>query len=872
MQQKTPSPQKPRTAALYFTPRLTGALSSILDVPLTFVEAPMGYGKTVAVREILATIPARAIWVSVHGPSSDAFWRTLCRELASAFPRCAAIAESLLLLGYPYDTARAHEAREIFSGFSFNCKIVLIVDDVHFLDDDGRGLTTLCDLLAQSDIPNLRLTLISRAAYTGRQEFLELKSLFRQVGREYFTLAPDDIQHYYAACGVTVDVNEARALHEQTGGWISALYLRLLHQGKGGAFDPQKGGVPPLNGLIEKELYAPLSPALKELLFALAPLEQATAAQADFLFNSDSSPLLDELVRKNSFVFLDPASATYTPHSIFRQYILELFARQPKARQKAAHARCGEWFRTRGEAVQAIDAFYAAEDFESALTVLESDMGGNYVTEKARFFVDMFKACPEEILARHLGAAFKYAIAAFSAADFPAFGAQVGWLTQHCAALPQGRAGDVWRGELEFLLSLAAFNDIEAMSAHHRRANALLARPTRLFGRDSPWTLGSPSVLFMFYRESGQLAEEIRRMHECLPHYYTLASGHGSGGEYLLEAEAAYNAGNFEQAAVICHKAEAMALRHSQLSNVLCAFFLRMRLALVTGNFTEARRLVNSMRGLIKKSRDYFLLHTVDICQGWLYVALGQTGDRDSDRTGEEATSSGGSEAETVPAWLRSDLGEDSRLYAFARGTYYIVHGKLLLLSGQYTKILGLFGYLLEKDVFGKNLLFAIYAGIYQAAALLAMGKNTEAANTLRQALETALPDGLYMPFAENGDFLAPLLAGNGDTEYGNMTEMSSLRTMSPYCSGLAAIRRLTAAWQKSRNGMVTRHFSRGKSPLTKRELQLARLAASGKSYAAIATELYIAPTTVKKIFANIHKKLGIHSRSEIAAWIKNTP
>lgn len=858
-----------RTAALYFTPRLFGALAAMLDTPLTFVEAPMGYGKTVAVREFLAANPVRPVWIPVLGPSPDAFWRFFCRELASAFPRREAVVESLLRLGYPYDSARAHEAREIFSRFSFNGKTVLVIDDVHFLEDGGRGLATLCDLLAQSGIPNLHLVLISRTAYAGRLEFLELKGLFRQVGRECFALTPEEVRQYYAICGVTVDADEARTLHEQTGGWISALYLRLLRHGKGGAFDPQSGGdTPALSGLIEKELYGPLSPALKELLFALAPLEQATAAQADFLFNADSRPLLDELVRKNSFVFFDPASAAYTQHSIFRQYILELFARLPKARQKAAHARCGEWFRARGEAVPAIDAFYAAGDFESALTVLESDMGGNYVTEKARFFVELFKACPEEILARHLGAAFKYAIAAFSAADFAAFGAQVGWLAKHCAALPQEREGDAWRGELEFLLSLAAFNDIEAMSAHHRRANALLARPTRLFGQDSPWTLGSPSVLFMFYRESGQLAEEIRRMHECLPHYYTLASGHGSGGEYLLEAEAAYNAGDFEQAAVICHKAEAMALRHGQLSNVLCAFFLRMRLALVAGNFTEARRLVNSMRGLIKKSRDYFLLHTVDICQGWLYVALGQTGDRASDRAGEEAAGSDNGEAETVPAWLRGDLGEDSRLYAFAKGFYYLAHGRLLLLSGQYAKILGLFGYLLEKNVFGKNLLFTVYAEIYRAAALQALGKRDQAAETLQRALAAALPDSLYMPFVENSDFLASLLEGMGKA-YG---DEGDTRGKPEYSSGLAAIRRLAAAWQKTRNGMVTRHFSRGKSPLTKREMQLARLAASGKSYAAIAAELYIAPATVKKIFANIHKKLGIRSREEIAAWMKNTP
>ena len=392
----------------------------------------------------------------------------------------------------------------------------------------------------------------------------------------------------------------------------------------------------------------------------------------------------------------------------------------------------------------AMEAYRTAGDFERALAALESDMGRHFVTEKAAFFTEMFKACPEEVLERHMGAAFKYAIAAFSAADFPAFGAQVGWLAKKCAALPPGDEADSWRGELEFLLSLAAFNDIAAMSVHHRRANELLGRPTGLFGVDSPWTLGSPSVLFMFHRERGTLAEEMRLMHECLPHYYTLARFHGAGGEWLMSAEAHYNAGRFTEAEVLCHRAEAMAAEHRQLANVLCALFLRLRLALATDDgdggsgFDKARGLVAAMRGLIRNSRDYFLLHTVDLCEGWLYAALGCK--------------------ENIPVWLCSELAENSRLYAFARGWYYLVHGRALLLTGEYARISGLFGHLLESGPFRNNLLFSLYGRIYQAVAQRALGQSDQACTALSSALDDALPDELYMPFAENYDFLAPLL------------------------------------------------------------------------------------------------------------------
>ncbi|HNW04377.1 MAG TPA: hypothetical protein PKI76_03220 [Oscillospiraceae bacterium] len=49
---------------------------SIFDYPLTIVEAPMGYGKTTAVREFLAARSVRVVWTSFYSDSDtrEAFW------------------------------------------------------------------------------------------------------------------------------------------------------------------------------------------------------------------------------------------------------------------------------------------------------------------------------------------------------------------------------------------------------------------------------------------------------------------------------------------------------------------------------------------------------------------------------------------------------------------------------------------------------------------------------------------------------------------------------------------------------------------------------------------------------------------------------
>lgn len=120
---------------------------------------------------------------------------------------------------------------------------------------------------------------------------------------------------------------------------------------------------------------------------------------------------------------------------------------------------------------------------ESALSVRENEISRNIVHEESRFFAELFRSVPDGTLARHMGAAFHHAIVVFMTDDSAAFGARLGWIGAQCAAMPEhDLQADAWRGELEFLLSLASYNDIAAMSAHHRRANWLLKQPTRLFG------------------------------------------------------------------------------------------------------------------------------------------------------------------------------------------------------------------------------------------------------------------------------------------------------------------------------------------------------------------------------------------------------
>ncbi len=724
-------------AALYFNKRLLGSLPVILERPFTVVEAPMGYGKTLAVREFLHSALStsdRLVWTAVLGGNENVFWQDFCRAFSAALPEAAKIAVSLANLGYPDDSTRLEAAWELLRRVDFPERTMIIVDDYHLLRNPGVG--RLCAILARSAPANLHIVLITRNEYAGGKEILQLKGLMGYVGREAFALSRNEIVAYYACCGITLPIEDANILYARTSGWISALYLYLLRYIKNGVLEQPEA----LNALVEKEVFAPLSSATKNFLFALYPAERFTLEQAVFLDSSEETEdLLQELQHKNSFVTYDSVSRTFSLHSILRGFLKERFERLAISQQRAYNRRCGDWHLSRDEISSAVAAYYAAGDYEKSLQVMEEGMSNHMVAENAHLFVRFFKTCPEEILDRHVGAGFKYALAAFIANDAPTFAWCLDWLTKKCASLPyDDPESRVWRGELHTLHGLEAFNDIEAMGGHFRQAYAMLGGHTRLYGPKSSWSLGSPSVLFMFYRDSGGLWGNLEQLRRTLPDYHQLTQHHGASCAQIMEAEILFMRGDFAGAEILCHKAAAEAEKHEQLSMIFCILFLRIRLALMRADWPAVEGLLGEMRRMITKRPDYYLLHTVDLCKGAAFLALGRLDD--------------------MPEWLRRKDERRDRLYAVTSDYYYLVAGRAMLVNGEYTRVIGELDRLLEGKVRIRHCLLEIYACIYIAAAYHKLGNEGAARAALRQALKVALPDQVYMPFAANFDFLEPLL------------------------------------------------------------------------------------------------------------------
>ncbi|MCD7874355.1 MAG: hypothetical protein LUH17_05185 [Acidaminococcaceae bacterium] len=88
----------------------------------------------------------------------------------------------------------------------------------------------------------------------------------------------------------------------------------------------------------------------------------------------------------------------------------------------------------------------------------------------------------------------------------------------------------------------------------------------------------------MFYRQAGTLQKTLAIFPKAMADYYRLVQNYGAGAEYVLEAEAHFQRGQWEKAVILAAEALNVSRRNEQISVELCAEFIAMRSNIALGN------------------------------------------------------------------------------------------------------------------------------------------------------------------------------------------------------------------------------------------------------------------------------------------------
>ena len=639
--------------------------------------------------------------------------------------------------------------------------------------------------------------------------------------------------------GVRIDRDGAERIQAVTEGWIAAIRLHL--QGYGASTPIQNSH--DINALVERVIWNKLSGVEKDLLLALSLLDGFTAEQAASMDDGAAVPeSIARLLSMDFFVRYVADKGVYSIHSILRDYLLQRFAMQSRSVADAMYCKAAAACLVASEYFPAARFFLKVGDYNAILSMPFTDhyFFNNQERDIFLFFDRVLQECPPEILLRHPLTLVTVGIQSYKKGMLKLYGRVVRLMETYLACpentkdLPEKQLNRI-KGEFEMLLFFSRFNDVEKMGEHHKKAHEYLRHvsdPPRssIYVGNLPWAMGAPSVISVYWSRSGELEQTLAALDECLPLYSDLAGGHGMGGEILMHAEACLAHGDDAQAEMLCYKTLYVSGNAGQSSNCLCAQLVLGNIAMLRGDAQAYTKVRVHIAQQIESARQTALTRLGELCLAHLDMAVGRT--------------------DALPEWLRHVESIRRTLYNVTPPHAVMLHCQMLLLEKRRAELYALTETALHTARTMHYPLVQMYHQIFLAQVKQEEGRRKEALACLRAALTIALPDRMYLPFAEHGAALLPLLESL-NSDYGGYA--GRLKECLALChrraKGVAALHSVPAETAPA---------------LTPRERDIALLIREGLPARQIADRLFLAESTVASMRKEIYRKLGIHSKMEL--------
>ena len=807
---------------VYISERLQSCLLDAFNCPLTTVVAPMGYGKTTAVNWLLGkreeTSDAGRIGViriSVYSENLAIFWRSVQNGFA------AAGLEFLREYECPNDTASAAFLTEELCCRLGGEKIwYLFLDDFHLLKD-SRGAEFLCRLARQ--LPeNVHMILASRDRVLSERQLLALGGRVYQIHVEQLRLREAEIAAYAYRSGIELTQEQLQILSHATEGWFSAVYLSLQTLSERRTLPDS---ISDIYGMFFAAMMEPLAEKRQEFLTVMGLADEFSVEMAQFVTKQEeAAALLKELTEQNAFVKRLPDGQNYRFHHMMKECAERKFRSWDTERQRVYQKRYGAWYEKQSLYLHALASYRAGKDLDGALRVIQKDAGILLASLKPAEVLGFLEECPSKILKEHPFALLVLMRSMFNWGQIPKMLELKTLLLESIAEHPEWSPTERGNlaGECDLILSFLSYNDITQMSRLHRSASAQMSRPAISIRKNGGWTFGSPSVLWMFHREPGNLSKELAEMEECMPHYYQITDGHGRSAERTMSGEAAYMQGRFVDAHIELERAYAQIEGREQENMALCCDFLQLRLSLCMD--VEAQLLYTERLEQVRKQHNVSWLNLWNSSYAYYSALLG--------------------EEKRIPELFRTHELNTVNFLAPGRPMMELIENQVYLAQGNYAKVIARSEQQLTVCTELHYGLVALQIRVQAAAAYEQLGKRSEVLRQLREALAEAEPDGLVMPFVENTRYLKAVFAELAKREQNELL----VRVM-------VLGEQYEAQCSRMREGAERQIVF---AALTDREYDIVQLLAKRLSNREIAEKLYLSEGSVKQYTNQIYAKLGI--------------
>lgn len=847
----------------YFSNKLKRQLGQIASHPLTIVEAPSGFGKTTAIREYLKeNLPQGACeyWYTCLGEPASMAWAGICELLSNVNTK---VADDLKKLKMPTMDTLFYIASYL-KNVRCQTETYLVVDNYQLANCDIPR--ELIGVFSMHGNPNLHMIFITQQLEVKQQVSIHNSNIHTIEAPAFFFDAVGTAGLFRME-GISLTDAEIEHVYRSTEGWVSAIRLQIINYKENGMFDHTAD----IEHLVETAIWNRLSSEEKDFLLSVSVIESFTTRQAAIMIGKDILPeAIRHLLKFNDFIRYIPDQQLYSMHGILRDYLLNRFHNdQPTEYQNLIFRKAGHACAVIAQYCPAAHFFYRTGDFDAILSLPFSlEYLDNHKDKyKPEFIEALVTECPEETLCNYPYTMLVFGYMTLMCGQLEAYRKICRMLqltVQNGSHFSQDELRNI-NGEYTLLASMGEFNDISKMREGQEKAWGLLGKPTDMVKANTPWLFATPSALNMLWRKSGHLEHVMDQMDQGRTIYLNLAQGHGAGANYVMRAEAMLMCGEDDAAEILCHKALYNARSYQGVSICLCAELIFARIAILRGDTEGYFNALKNIRGYTNQYSDLSVLRMAEHCMSIISLVLEMK--------------------DHVAPWVYDMESIKKAVYAPIIPFAQILHLKLLLMERRYNAFYGICQLALDasRNPTGtiRYMMLEVYQLLLLAVAKRNNGESLEAQKYLREALDIALPDQIYLPFAQQAcmaDFLPELGTGSfSEARSAPVSQFSRGAAGSPApprrdapnilrAPKDDAFADLIALCKRQQKGvsMIRKAILQEKSPLTPREREIAQLAKDRLSAREIADRLYISEMTVRATLRNVYSKLGIHSKTEL--------
>jgi ATP/maltotriose-dependent transcriptional regulator MalT len=812
-------PRKQSLSTTYIPKKLQKIMNQIPESAITTVVAPMGYGKTTIINHFLAERVKKqdctVIRISVYSDNLSVFWK--------------AAQDAFKYEGYdfldnstcPTDLVSGNLVMDaVCRALAGDKEIYIFIDDYHLLYK-GR-LPGFLAKVADRLPANIHAIIASRENIVSDAEAIKLGRKACLISADELRLEREDIAAYVNRCGIDMSEEQLDELCYSTEGWFSAVYLGLRTYVSEGTI-PNRGS--DIYSVFTTAMIDSLPKEMQKFLVIMGLADEFSVEMAEFITgNISAGNFLKKLSKENAFVKKLPDSNNFRFHHMMKECTEKLFDEFDKETKDFYRNRYGDWYEQHNQYIHAITSYTYSENYDAILQVVQADAGILLSCWGPTQILQLLDDCPVEVLTKYPLTILVLMRCLFNFRQIPRM-LELRDLLQNVIEnspdiLPVEKGNLL--GESDLIMSFLMFNDVTAMSRLHRSASAQMTRPAVSITNKGGWTFGSPSVLMMFYRQPGDLEQELAEMDECMPHYYKVTNYHGYGAERIMRAEARYMQGNFVDAAIALGKAYIQPEKCDQDNMKLCCDFLDMRMALFADHELEISP--EDRKKEILKNYNAGLINIWNASCAYYFALMG--------------------DIEKVPRVFREHLLERVNILEPGRPMIEMIENSVYLAQEEYTRVLGRIDTQIAHCEKMNYCLVKIYLLIQKAACQKALHKAAAAEKTLTEALELAEPDGLIMPFVENYGKLDKIFEEIRSV-FNHNQFIVRIKEQADIC-----INRL----MNNTEVLEVQVFSK----LTAREGEVAALMAKRLTNQEIAEKLFLSEGSVKQYSNQIYYKLNI--------------